>query len=237
MGFSLLLFFGWGGGPAGGSVGLVPAGKAVAPPAPWVGGLQQDGTLTPVNLCYAPHGTDKVGVKVVVTLGVATREVTLSKLYEFVVFDTTGSKVTAVGGTKAVTGCLTASLTVRGMIGIPQIVDDYLPVSAVSVDFIKSLSGSAVLPTSFTTYMPLFVTAPAFTYTGTKTSFIPSPVVTAGFPTYYSFLVCSVLSSNLTSTVGSSAPTFSTVCFTIGKLSPIAVAIFAPVLHGHSGHS
>lgn len=176
-------------------------------------------------------------MKVVVTLGVATRDVTLSKLYEFVVLDTPGSKVTAVGGTNAVTGCFTASLTVRGMIEIPQIVDGYFPVSAVSVGLIKSLSESAVLPTSLTTYMPLFVTAPAFTYTGTKTSFIPSPVVTAGLPSYYSLQVCSVLSSNFTSTVGSSAPTFSTVCLTIGKLSPIAVAIFAPVLHEHSGHS
>lgn len=216
---------------------MVPVGNAVAPPGPCVDELQQDDTLTPVNLCYAPFGTDKVEVKVVVTLGVATSEVTLSKLYGPVVLDTTGSKVTAVGGTNAVTGCLTASLTVRGIIDMPHIVDDYLPVSAVSVDLMKSLSESAVLPTSLTTYMPLFVTAPALTYTDTKTSFIPSPVVTADLPTSYSLQVCSVLSSNLTSTVGSSAPTFSTVCLTIDKLSPIAVAIFAPVLHEHSGHS
>lgn len=133
------------------SVDLVPVGKTVEPPAPWVEVLQDDETLTPVNLCTAPLGTEKVEVKVVVTLGVVTSEVTLSKLYEYVVFDTTDSKVTVVGDTNAVTGCLTASLTVRGIIGIPHIVDDYLPVSAASVGLIKSLSESAVLPTSLTT--------------------------------------------------------------------------------------
>lgn len=168
---------------------MVPVGNAVDPPAPWVDELQHDGTLTPVNLWTAPFETDKVEVKVVETLGVVTREVTLSKLYDPVVFDKTDYKAIAVGGTKVVTGCLTASLTVRGMMDIPQIVDGYLPVSAVSVDLMKSLSGSAVLPTSLTTYIPLFVTAPALTYTDTNTSFMPSPVVTADLPTTYSFLV------------------------------------------------
>ncbi len=76
------------------------------------------------------------------------------------------------------------------------------------------------------------VTVPVFTHTGTNTSLVPSPAVTAS-PGL--FLVISDgfgLSSNVGLRWAWSVPVSSTALFTTVLLSPIDVAIYAPYSFG-----
>ena len=132
---------------------------------------------------------------------------------------------------------LATSFAIENVVNVPRVINNCLPISTISINFVGSLSKSTILPASFAACVPLFIATPTFACANAGASFVPSPIIATSLPDCCSFLIYSILSSGLASAIKSSTPAFSAIYFAVSGLSPVTITVFTPILRRRSKRS
>ena len=170
-------------------------------------------------------------------LKITADRIALSGLCNPMIFNTPSEGIVTMNRAGTIAKYLATSLAILNVVSVPRVINNCLPISTISINFVGSLSRSTIFPASLAACVPLFMATPTSACARAGASFVPSPIMATSLPSCCSFRMYSILSSGLASAIKSSTPAFPAIYFAVNGLSPVTMTVFTPIFRNRSKRS